>query len=86
MAVLSKPSTRRSLFFLLTTCLLLRSRIASFPRDVATKLAERARGGKVLNQDEIDKATQQGYVTNDDGSKTLLVLYKDRLSKVGPFK
>src|SRR6266478_5932051 len=51
MAVLSKPSTRRSLFLLLTACLLLRSRIASLPRNVATKLAESARGGKALNKD-----------------------------------
>ncbi|KAF8631385.1 hypothetical protein AX15_002416 [Amanita polypyramis BW_CC] len=85
MAILSKPlssATNRSVFLLIPALLLLRSRIAHLPWNVYTRLAEQARGGKTLAPDEILKATQQVYENDPDGAKTLLVLYRDRLSRV----
>ena len=82
MATFSKPATRRSLVIVLITFLFLRSRIAHVSRDALTRIAERARGGKPLTPSEITKATQQVYLNDSDGGKTLLVLYRDRLSKV----
>ncbi|PFH47288.1 hypothetical protein AMATHDRAFT_67944 [Amanita thiersii Skay4041] len=84
MAIFSKPfqpSTRRSLLVLFVTFILLRSRLARLPGDIWTKLAESARGGRALSPEELTRATQQVYVNEPDGSKTLLVLYRDRLSK-----
>ncbi|KAF8639478.1 hypothetical protein AX17_001498 [Amanita inopinata Kibby_2008] len=81
MAVLSKPlqpSTRKSLLIAFAAFLLLRSRLAQLPSHLWTK----ARGGKILSPEEITKAIQQVYVNEHDGSKTLLVVYRDRLSKV----
>ena len=82
MSVFSKPATRRSLAVALVALLLLRSPISRVSRDVLTRLTERARGGKALTPTEITKATQQVYFNDSDGGKTLLVLYRDRLSKV----
>ena len=82
MAVFSKPATRCALAVLLVAFLLQRSRFVRFSRDTLTRLAEKARGGKALTPSEITKATQQVYLNDPDGGKTLLVLYRDRLSKV----
>ena len=85
MAIFSKPATRHSLAIVLITFLFLRSRIARVSRHALTRLAERARGGKALTPSEITKATQQVYLNDSDGGKTLLVLYRDRLFKVSTY-
>ncbi|KAK2464650.1 hypothetical protein APHAL10511_003343 [Amanita phalloides] len=82
MAVLSKPLAQRSFLVLVAVFLLLRSRITHVPRALWSRLAEQARGGNTLTAEEITNATQQVYLNDPDGGKTLLVLYRDRLSKV----
>ncbi|KAF8340930.1 ABC transporter transmembrane region 2-domain-containing protein [Amanita rubescens] len=77
MAVFSKPATRCALAVILLAFLLQRSRFVRFSRHALTRLAEKA-----LTPSEIIKATQQVYLNDPDGGKTLLVLYRDRLSKV----
>ena len=85
MALFSKPATSRSLVIVLISFLFLRSRIACVSRDALTRLAERTRGGKALTPSEITKATQQVYLNDSDGGNTLLVVYRDRLSKVSKY-
>jgi ATP-binding cassette subfamily D (ALD) long-chain fatty acid import protein len=88
MANLSKPfrslppSSRAPLIVLLATILLLRSRLISIPKDALTKLKSVAQG-KRLSPEELVEALKQIYVNEDDGSKTLLVPYRDSVSKVG---
>lgn len=88
MANLSKPfrslppSSRAPLIVLLATILLLRSRLISIPKDALAKLKSVAQG-KRLSQEELVEALKQIYVNEDDGSKTLLVPYRDSVSKVG---
>ncbi|KAM6492727.1 ABC transporter transmembrane region 2 domain containing protein [Amanita muscaria] len=76
--------SERSLLALAFALLLLRSRI-TLAVDVlrrVSRLAEKARGGKVLSPAEVVNAVQEGYRNNPDGSKSLLVVYRDRLSEV----
>jgi ATP-binding cassette, subfamily D (ALD), peroxisomal long-chain fatty acid import protein len=69
MAVFSKP------FLVVALVLLLRSRLISLP----LKKLSTAR----LSQKQLADVLQQVYVKNEDGSKTLLIPYRDRVSKVG---
>jgi hypothetical protein len=68
---------RKHLIVLLATILLLRGRIFSIPARI--KLPQLR--GKRLTPEELLNALQQVYVV-EDGVKTLLVPYRDRLSKV----
>ncbi|KAJ6577472.1 ABC transporter transmembrane region 2-domain-containing protein [Mycena capillaripes] len=72
----SKPP-RKPLIVLLATVLLLRGRILSIPSRI--KLPQLR--GKKLTPEELLNALQQIYVV-EDGVKTLLVPYRDRLHKV----
>ncbi|KAJ6590542.1 ABC transporter transmembrane region 2-domain-containing protein [Mycena vulgaris] len=75
---LSKSSMAKTpLIVILATILLLRGRILSIPARI--KLPQLR--GKRLTPEELVNALQQVYVT-EDGVKTLLVPYRDRLSKV----
>ncbi|KAK7055308.1 ABC transporter transmembrane region 2-domain-containing protein [Favolaschia claudopus] len=76
MPALSKPP-RKHLIVLLATILLIRGRILSLAGNV--KLPQLR--GKKLTPEELTNALQQIYVV-EDGVKTLLVPYRDRLSKV----
>ncbi|KAJ7128071.1 ABC transporter transmembrane region 2-domain-containing protein [Mycena filopes] len=71
------PITRKHLVILISTILLLRGRILSIPARI--KLPQLR--GKRLTPEELLSALQQVYVV-EDGVKTLLVPYRDRLSKV----
>ncbi|KAJ7136070.1 ABC transporter transmembrane region 2-domain-containing protein [Mycena epipterygia] len=68
---------QKPLIVLLATILLLRGRILSIPGRI--KLLQLR--GKRLTPEELANALQQVYVV-EDGVKTLLVPYRDRLSKV----
>lgn len=85
MAILSKPlppQSKAQVLFLLSSILLLRSSIASLPKYALSKLKGAARG-KRLTPEELSQALQQVFVKEADGSKTLLVPYKDSyISKV----
>ncbi|KAJ7770563.1 ABC transporter transmembrane region 2-domain-containing protein [Mycena metata] len=71
------PIARKHLIILLSTILLLRGRILSIPARI--KLPQLRE--KKLTPEELLNALQQVYVV-EDGVKTLLVPYRDRLSKV----
>lgn len=60
---------------------LLRSRLISIPKDLVERLRAVTSGTK-LDAQELLSVLQQIYVTEEDGSKTLLVPYQDRVSKV----
>ena|ERR1700676_393730 len=85
MAISSKPlppQTKTQILVLLASILLLRSSIASGPRYVLSKLKVAARGRRLTPQ-ELLHVLQQVYVKAEDGSKTLLVLYREAyISKV----
>lgn len=80
MAILSKPfkpcTQRTQVLVLLASLLLLRSSIISLPGYLISKLRYAARG-KRLTTEELLQTLQQVYVKEKDGSKTLLVPYKD---------
>ncbi len=65
----------------LFTLLLLRGRIADLPKGVLARLRSVAARPDV-SQEELAQALQQVYIDEPDGSKTLLVPYKGRISKV----
>jgi ATP-binding cassette, subfamily D (ALD), peroxisomal long-chain fatty acid import protein len=88
MAIYSKyarvvpPSARKPLIVLLVSLLLLRSRILAAPGKALRKLKVVTRTQR-LTPDELNRVLQQLYVKEADGSKTLLVPYRDTyLSKV----
>lgn len=61
---------------LVASLLLLRSTIFATPGYLISKLRTAARG-KRLTPEELLQTLQQVYVKEEDGSKTLLVPYKD---------
>jgi ATP-binding cassette subfamily D (ALD) long-chain fatty acid import protein len=76
------PSHRRSLVVLLASVVILRSRIFTAPKDIWAKLNVVARGSK-LTAEDLNNVLQQLYITEADGSRTLLVPYRNEyLSKV----
>lgn len=84
MALLSKPIpplSKRNAFVLAATFLLLRGRILEFPRALIRKLSVAARW-RTLSPEELADAIQNLYEKEADGSKTLLVPYRDHISKV----
>ena len=77
MTTFSKPA--RILFL---TLLLLRSRIFTAPKHILSKIRLVSRGQR-LTPHELAEVLQQLYIKQSDGSKTLLVPYRDSyLSKV----
>lgn len=75
------PKARSSVLVALFTLLLLRGRIADLPKAVLARLRSVAARPEV-SQEELAQALQQVYIDEPDGSKTLLVPYKGRISKV----
>ena len=65
-----------------TVLLLLRSRLLDIPHEILTKVLERRRSGRKLTKEELDRALQQLYVKEKDGTKTLLVPYQNGVYKV----
>lgn len=79
MAILSKPlpsQSKTQILILLASVLLLRSRISSGSKYLLSKLKVAARGQRLTPQ-ELLQVLQQVYVKAEDGSKTLLVPYRD---------
>lgn len=77
------PKARSSILVALFTLLLLRGRIADLPKGILARLRSVAARPEV-SQEELAQALQQVYIDEPDGSKTLLVPYKGRISKVRP--
>lgn len=75
-------SQRRTVTLAVVTLLVLRARLLQLPREVLTGILDRASSKEKSSQDELEKALQQVYVQEKDGSKTVLVPYKQGVSKV----
>lgn len=72
---------KRSLLMLLFSVLLLRSRLITGPRDVFTAL-KKAAGIQKPTPEELEQARQQLYCKNPDGTKNLLITYRNQISEV----
>jgi ATP-binding cassette subfamily D (ALD) long-chain fatty acid import protein len=68
---------------LLSLLILLRSRIITGPRDLYRTLS-RVGFSKNLSPSELTRALQQLYVEEPDGTRQLLVPFRDSISKVRP--
>lgn len=75
------PKQKRSLLTLLFVVLLLRSRLITGPRDVFAAL-KKAAGIRKPTPEELEQARQQLYRKNPDGTKNLIITYRDRISEV----
>jgi len=73
----------RPLLPLLFAVLLFRSRLITGPRDAFTAL-KKAAGIQKPTPEELEQARQQLYRKNPDGTKDLLITYRDRISEVSP--
>ena len=74
-------TARRSLLVALFTLLLLRGRISDVPTAAFSKL-KTVVIRQDISQEDLTQALQQVYISEPDGSKTLLVPYKGHISKV----
>jgi ATP-binding cassette, subfamily D (ALD), peroxisomal long-chain fatty acid import protein len=79
MPVLSK--LRPNLLQIIFAFLIIRSRLVTLPKDLLERLRD-ATAGKRLSASELIAILQQVYVKESDGSKTLLVTYRNRLAKI----
>ncbi|KAG6907744.1 hypothetical protein DXG01_007544 [Tephrocybe rancida] len=70
------------MFLILATVLLLRSRLASLPKETLQRISAATKSKERLSTGEMADVLQQVYEKEQDGSKTLLVPYRDRISKV----
>jgi len=85
----SSSLNRRPIILAFFVLLLLRSRAVTLSKDALTSLRNsitnltsiRAKKRK-LTPDELAKVLQQVYIDEPDGSKTLLVPYRERVVKV----
>lgn len=68
---------------LLSLIILIRSRIITGPRDLFHTLS-RVGLSKDLSPSEFSQALQQLYVEEPDGTRNLLVPFRDSISKVRP--
>jgi ATP-binding cassette subfamily D (ALD) long-chain fatty acid import protein len=75
------PSNSKLVF--LSIILILRSRIITGPRDLFRTLS-RVGFSKDLSPSELSQALQQLYVEEPDGTRQLLVPFRDSISKVRP--
>ena len=72
-----------SKLILLSLIILLRSRIITGPRDLFRTLS-RVGVSKHLSPSELSQVLQQLYVEEPDGTRKLLVPFRDSISKVCP--
>ncbi|KAF9071860.1 ABC transporter transmembrane region 2-domain-containing protein [Rhodocollybia butyracea] len=79
MAVFSK--LQPSLWQIIFVLLILRSRLVTLPKETLERLRD-VTAGKRLSAAELTSILQQIYVKEGDGSKTLLVTYRNRLAKL----
>ena len=75
------PTHNSPFVIIIVATLLLRSRLLSIPKDALDRIKVVTRGNKLTPQ-ELAQVLQQAYIKEPDGSKTLLVPYLDRISKV----
>ena len=75
------PSNSKLILFSLL--ILLRSRIITAPRDLIRTLS-RVGFSRDLTPSELSQALQQLYVEDPDGTRQLLVPFRDSISKVRP--
>jgi len=68
---------------ILSLLILLRSRVITGPRDIFRALS-RVGLSKDLSPSELSQALQQLYVEEPDGTRQLLVPFRDSISKVRP--
>lgn len=66
----------------LVAVLLLRSRLISAPKEALLRLRSAA-SQRRLSPEEFAQALQQVYISEADGSKTILVPHRNSISKVG---
>ncbi|KAI0072098.1 hypothetical protein K474DRAFT_455580 [Panus rudis PR-1116 ss-1] len=79
----SNPRTRRPALLIFAIILVLRSRLISIPKESVQRLLQNARAYRQkLSPEELNEALQQVYVDGPDGSKTLLIPYRDNISRV----
>ncbi|KAH9077907.1 ABC transporter transmembrane region 2-domain-containing protein [Lactarius deliciosus] len=74
-------STKPQILVLVSLALLLRTRIITGPRDLVHKLSQVGFSAE-LSSSELNQALQQLYVEDSDGTKQLLVPFKNNISKV----
>lgn len=72
---------RNPTLVLFAVVLILRSRLISLPKDTLERLKAVTYKPRVSSE-ELSQALQEIYVNEPDGSKTLLVPYRDHISKV----
>jgi hypothetical protein len=77
------PPSKPNILVLLSLLLLLRSRAITGPRDLVRALS-RVRLSKHSSPSELAKALQQLYVEEPDGTRNLLVPFRNSISKVRP--
>ncbi|KAG6899783.1 hypothetical protein C0993_006969 [Termitomyces sp. T159_Od127] len=65
-----------------TVLLLTRSRLLALPKETLRGISRVAKYKQRLSPRELDDVLQQVYVKEEDGSKTLLVPYRDRVSRL----
>lgn len=81
LSYLSNPKSRKPLIVLLAAILLLRSRLLSLPSGALKRIPVVLRKGH-LSQEELNEILQRVYETEEDGSKTVLVPYRNQVTKV----
>ncbi len=74
-------STKPHILVLVSLALLLRSRILTGPRDLVHKLTH-VGFSKDLTPSELSQALQHLYVQESDGTRQLLVPFRNSISKV----
>jgi hypothetical protein len=77
------PPSKHNIAVLLSLFLLLRSRVITGPRDLLRAL-RRVGLSKDSSPSELAKALQQLYVEEPDGTRNLLVPFRNSISKVRP--
>jgi hypothetical protein len=82
MASQSTLRKKTPLLVLLAAVLLARSRLLTGPADVIAKLRKAGFKRGTISDDELQQTLQQIYTENSDGSKSLLVPYRGRVSEV----
>lgn len=76
--------TRPPILVLIACVLILRSRLLTVPRDTLAALRA-VRSRHKLSKEELAQALQQIYVEGRDGTKELLIPFRENISKVAFF-
>jgi hypothetical protein len=74
-------STKPHILLLVSLAILLRTRIVTGPRDLVHRLTQVGFSTE-LSPSELDQALQQLYIEESDGTRQLLVPFRNNISKV----